>query len=75
MPAPTTVHEHIVKHILCYLKGTLGFGLKLTADPLSLMVAQSDADWAGCLNSRRFTSSLFVFLGLNLLIGVLSKNK
>jgi hypothetical protein len=46
-----------------YIQGTLDFGLHLRRIDLSSMVAYSDADWVGCLDTRRSTSGYSVFLG------------
>ncbi|GJR05788.1 ribonuclease H-like domain-containing protein [Tanacetum coccineum] len=43
------------------------FGLQLYASSTSSLVAYFDADWAGCLTTRRFTSGYCVFFEDNLL--------
>eukprot|EP00253_Pinus_taeda_P016610 PITA_16610 len=65
--APTEDHFIAVKRILRYVKGTLHFGLSFrpSATPDAL-VAYSDADWAGCPNTRRSTSGYSIYLGDNL---------
>jgi hypothetical protein len=55
-----------LKCILCYLQGTVDFGLQLHRSSISELVVYSDADWAGCLNTDRSTSGYAVFLGDNL---------
>ncbi|XP_019228021.1 PREDICTED: uncharacterized protein LOC109209247 [Nicotiana attenuata] len=68
MHAPRTTHMHCVKRIFRYLQGTLTYGLTLRALCLtSIVIAYSDADWAGCPDSRRSTSGFAVFLGSNLI--------
>ncbi|KAL8154525.1 hypothetical protein AgCh_000041 [Apium graveolens] len=53
MQKPRHLHLAAVRRILRYLRGTLGRGLFFSAgNPLHL-VAYSDADWAGCPNTRR----------------------
>jgi hypothetical protein len=44
--APTTHHWFAVKHILRYLCGTCGLGVKICRSPSLLLSAFSDADWA-----------------------------
>ena len=50
-----------------YVKGTLDAGLFLGAGPVDTLTAYSDADWAGCPDSRRSTSGYCVYLGDNLM--------
>jgi hypothetical protein len=46
-------HLALLKRILRYLKGTLSSGLHLGVGPVQSLTAYSDADWAGCPDSRR----------------------
>ncbi|KAF5444723.1 hypothetical protein F2P56_033831, partial [Juglans regia] len=64
--APTDAHFQAVKRILRYVKGTLHFGLSFTASSSTTITAYSDADWAGCPNTRRSTSGYSIYLGDNL---------
>ncbi|KAK1677814.1 hypothetical protein QYE76_038662 [Lolium multiflorum] len=66
MHAPREPHFQLVKRILRYVHATSHFGLQLHANPSSALVAYSDADWAGCPDTRRSTSGFCVFLGANL---------
>lgn len=68
MSAPCSTHFIAVKCILRYLKGTLDFGLSFRRStcPLTLC-AYSDADWAGCPDTRRSTTGICIFLGPNLI--------
>ncbi|XP_066323819.1 uncharacterized mitochondrial protein AtMg00810-like [Miscanthus floridulus] len=63
MHAPREVHWGIVKRILRYLRGTLDNGLRISASPTTHLTAYSDADWAGCPDTRRSTLGYCVFLG------------
>lgn len=45
----------------------LDHGLQLYVSPARSLTTYSDADWAGCLTSRRSTSGYCAFLGQNLL--------
>jgi hypothetical protein len=53
----------MLKRILRYLKGTIEFGLHLHAATPSTLIAYTDADWAGCPDTRRSTSGFCVYLG------------
>ncbi|GJR18540.1 ribonuclease H-like domain-containing protein [Tanacetum coccineum] len=67
MHDPREPHLNAMKHVLCYLRGTTDLGLQLFRSTTSQLIAYSDADWAGCLATRQFTSGYCVFLGDNLL--------
>jgi hypothetical protein len=51
---------------LRYIRGTLHLGLFLRPTSQTELVVYSDADWAGCPDSRRSTSGYGVFFGDNL---------
>jgi hypothetical protein len=55
-----------IKCILCYLHGTLTYGLLLRHSSSSDLDAYTDTAWAGCLDTRCSTSAYVVFLGDNL---------
>lgn len=63
MHTPTTAHQALVKRILRYIRGTTELGLHLGRSDKMELVAYSDADWAGCPDTRRSTSGFCVFLG------------
>ena len=63
---PREPHLSAVKRILRYLQGTLSHGLHLQPSTPSELVVYTDADWAGCPDTRRSTSGYAVFLGANL---------
>ena len=56
-----------MKHILRYVQGTKGFGLRIRKSNSIPVSAFSDADGAGCLDDRRSTGGFAVFLGCNLI--------
>ena len=66
MHAPRQPHLAAVKRILRYLRGTLDHGLLLRPSSTSELIVYTDADWAGCPDTRRSTSGYAVFLGANL---------
>jgi hypothetical protein len=51
---------------LRYLQGTLSLGLTMRRSSPGELVVYTDADWAGCPDTRRSTSGYAVFLGDNL---------
>jgi hypothetical protein len=63
MHDPHDVHWNIIKRILRYVRGTPSHGILLRASPSTTLTAYTDADWAGCPDTRRSTSGFCVFLG------------
>jgi hypothetical protein len=55
MHDPRESHVAFLKRILRYVKGTLSFGLRIGTGLVDSLTAYSDADWAGCPDSRRST--------------------
>ena len=66
MHDPREPHLAALKRILRYVRGTLDLGLHIRASSQSDLVVYSDADWAGCPDTRKSTSGYAVFLGDNL---------
>ena len=65
--SPTEDHFLAIKRILHYVKGTLQFSLTFRPSAaLGTLVAYSDADWAGCHDTRHSTSGYSIYLGNNL---------
>ncbi|GJS84715.1 retrovirus-related pol polyprotein from transposon TNT 1-94 [Tanacetum coccineum] len=60
---PTEKHLHAVKMIFRYLKGTVNQGLWYPKDSSIALTAFSDADHAGCQDTRHSTSGSMQFLG------------
>lgn len=67
MHYPTEFHMSLAKHILGYIKATADQGLLIFALSNFDLIAYTDADWAGCLSTRRSTSGYCIFLGSNLI--------
>ncbi|XP_051201826.1 uncharacterized mitochondrial protein AtMg00810-like [Lolium perenne] len=67
MHAPHTSHLALVKRVLRYVRGTLEFGLQLHASSSTALVAYSDADLAGCPDTRRSTSGYCVYFSDSLI--------
>jgi hypothetical protein len=66
MHDPRESHLTATKRILRYLRGTLDFGLLLRRSSTVELRIYTDADWAGCPDTHRSSSSYAVFLGDNL---------
>jgi hypothetical protein len=66
MHDPREPHLTVIKRTLRYLRGTLDYGLPLRRSASSELTVYTDADWPGCPDTRRFTSSYAVFFGANL---------
>ncbi|GKB19592.1 retrovirus-related pol polyprotein from transposon TNT 1-94 [Tanacetum coccineum] len=60
---PTEKHLNTVKRIFRYLKGTINMGLWYLKDTGMSLTTYSDADHAGCQDTRRSTSGSAQFLG------------
>lgn len=64
---PRAPHMAAVKPIMRYLQGTLTHGLHIQVSPSISFTSYSNADWAGCPDTRRSTFWYCVFLGPNLI--------
>ncbi|WVZ79892.1 hypothetical protein U9M48_027417 [Paspalum notatum var. saurae] len=67
MHDPREPHLTAVKRILRYLRGTANLGLSIGRSSSSSLTVYTDADWAGCPDTRKSTSGYAVFLGDNLI--------
>jgi hypothetical protein len=56
MHDPWEPHLVALKRLLRYLRGTVDYGLLLHRSTSSKLVIYTDADWAGCPDTRRSTS-------------------
>lgn len=66
MQKPLNKHMTMVNRILCYLKGTPGQGLHMIKNGHHEVLAYSDSDWAGDVESRKSTTGYCTFVGGNL---------
>ncbi|KAJ0623708.1 putative RNA-directed DNA polymerase [Helianthus annuus] len=66
MHSPHTDHWNALKRIIRYVKGTACLGLTINSSGSSL-IAYTDADWAGCPDTRRSTSGYCIYFGDNLI--------
>jgi len=63
LQAPTITHYKTACRVVKYLKGSLGRGLLIKRDSNLQLLKFTDADWAGCIDTRRSTSGYYFFLG------------
>ena len=56
MKNPSKDHWVGIKRIFRYIKGTLGFGLRFNHSNSFELYGYCDADWAGCVETRKSTS-------------------
>jgi len=66
MHDPRSKHLDAVYQILRYLKSNPGKGLMFRSNGHLNVESYCDADWASCLDDRRYTSGYCVFVGGNL---------
>lgn len=66
MHNPREPHLHALKRIIRYIKGTLTHGIQMVRGQIDSLTADTDADWAGCPDTRKSTSGYCVYLGPNL---------
>lgn len=66
MCQPKETHQGVVKRILGYLHATINHGFEFQQ-----IIGFVDFDQASCLDTRRYTSGLYTFLGTNHVFGLL----
>ncbi|KAA0062180.1 putative mitochondrial protein [Cucumis melo var. makuwa] len=64
MESPTTTHLKVAKRILCYLKGTLDYGLLYSSPKEFKLEGYYDSDWTGDTNDRRALVDMFSSLAI-----------
>lgn len=67
MIQPLEEHWTAVKRIMCYLKGTITYGLHFSPSSSLHLTGYCDADWTSDIDDRRSTSGFGLFLGSNLI--------
>ena len=63
MCEPRQMHWVAAKHVLRYLCGTVGYGLRYTSSSDLTLVSYSDSDWDGSVDDRKSTSGCCFSLG------------
>ena len=66
MANPSQTHFRAARRVLKYLKGCPSRGLLFHRDSSLQLLAFSDADWGGCLDSRKSVTGYCFFLGTSL---------
>ena len=57
------MHWVAAKHVLEYLRGTVGYGLRYTSSSDLTLVGYSDSDWARSVEDRKSTFGCCFSLG------------
>jgi hypothetical protein len=63
MVDPQRVHWITVKHVLCYLRGTVEYGLLYEPSGEVRLVGFTYVDWAGCAKDKKSTSGCCFNIG------------
>jgi hypothetical protein len=64
MSQPKHTHWIVAKHVLRYLRGTIGYGLRYASNVDLNLQGYANADWAGSAVDRKSTFGCFFTLGL-----------
>ncbi|XP_071742675.1 uncharacterized mitochondrial protein AtMg00810-like [Rutidosis leptorrhynchoides] len=67
MHNPHDTHMAALKQIIRYIQGTIDYGIHMHKTNTTSLISYTDADWAGCPDTRRSTSGYCVYLGDNLI--------
>ena len=61
------IHRVSTKHVLRYLRGTMGYGLRYDLGCDTILQGFSDSDWVGCVIDRKSTSKSCFSLGFGVI--------
>jgi len=67
LQTPTVADLARLKRVLRYIKGTINLGLFIHSQSSLHLYGFSDADWAGCTETRRSTTGFCTYIGSNLI--------
>ena len=67
MVEPRHVHWIVAKHVLRYLKGTIGYGLRYVSDRKMELHGYTNFDWVKSVVDRKSTSGCYFSLGFNMI--------
>lgn len=67
MQNPMDIHWKAIKRVLCYLKGTVNYGLRLKTGQHLHITGYADADWTSDPDDRRSTSGYCIYFGQSLI--------
>ncbi|XP_030446065.2 uncharacterized mitochondrial protein AtMg00810-like [Syzygium oleosum] len=73
MQQPTVGDFHKLKRVLRYVKGTIHLGIFIRSHSSVTLYGFSDADWAGCVDTRCSTTGFCTYLGSNLISWIAKK--
>ena len=63
MCEPRKIHLVAMNHVLRYLRGTVGCGLRYISNSDLTLVSYSDSDWAGSVKDRKSSFGCCFSLG------------
>lgn len=64
MANPQETHLEATKHLLCYIKGTLDYGIMYKANALFTLTGYNDANWSSCPKIRQsMAAHVFMLAG------------
>ena len=63
MVDPWRVHWTAAKHVLCYIRGTVEYGLVYERSGSVQLAGFTDVDWARCVEDRKSTSDCCFSIG------------
>eukprot|EP01104_Vermistella_antarctica_P007680 TRINITY_DN1881_c0_g1_i4.p1 TRINITY_DN1881_c0_g1~~TRINITY_DN1881_c0_g1_i4.p1 ORF type:complete len:1943 (-),score=430.54 TRINITY_DN1881_c0_g1_i4:231-6059(-) len=64
---PGATHMDALRHLACYINNDTRVGLFFSRDSSNELIAYSDANYGGCLDTRRSRRGGVIFLGSNLI--------
>jgi hypothetical protein len=75
MSEPRQLHWVAAKHVLRYLRGTVGYGLRYFSSGEVMLQGYTNSDWAGSADDRKSTSGTYFSLGSAMISWISRKQK